>query len=430
MRFRISKFLLILFCSFFAFTTANAQMVVEVTEGNKANFKIAIADFAGPNGANIARVIREDLDRSGKFEIQNPASFPADKIDINLTPKFALWREAKTEGLVIGRGISNNNTLKVEFRLWQTFGETQTLGLEFSSSDVNWRRIAHKISDAILQKLTGNGAMFDSRVVFVAESGPKTKRIKRLAIMDQDGADPSFLTNGDDQILNPRFSKSGNQIVYTAMNNNGLKIWVLDIATGRKEAISGAGNMVFAPRFSPDGHSVIFSSDTDGNADIFIKNLKTSELRQITNHPSIDTSPDLSPDNNRIVFTSDRSGSPQIYKMNIDGTGTQRVSFASGSYSTPVWSPDGSMIAFTKQLGGKFHIGVMNANGTGERILSSAYLVEGPSFAPNGKAIVFQREAGPGDEPSLWTIDLNGSNLRRLSFNNSGSDPAWSPILQ
>lgn len=408
---------------------ANAQLVVDVTEGHKKPMQIAISDFAGPNGANISAVVRADLERSGLFTIQEPNLFPNRSPNVNLTPRFNDWRNIRSEALVIGNSVVIGGRIKTEFRLWDIYGESQMLGLEFSSSDVNWRRIAHKVSDAIYKRLTGKGGMFDSRVVFVAESGPKTNRIKRLAVMDSDGAEPSFLTDGSEQILSPRFSANGQQIVYTSLARLGMKLWVLDIETGRREAISGIGNMVFAPRFSPDGNTIIFSSERDGNSDILTKNLTNGTVRRLTDNPAIDTSPVFSPDARQVAFTSDRGGSPQIYKMNADGTGQQRITFGAGNYSTPIWSPEGNLIAFTKQSGGRFQIGVINIDGSGERILASAYLVESPSFSPNGRAIVFQKEDGPGQTPSLWTVDISGANLRQVSFNSSGSDPAWSPVL-
>lgn len=409
---------------------AYAQLVVDVNEGYKKQMPIAITDFAGPKGIEIAQVVRSDLASTGIFQVQDPNSFIAKTNNINLTPKFADWRAIKSEALVVGNGASNQNLLRVEFRLWDIYGESQTLGLEFSSSEENWRRIAHKIADAIYKRLTGQSGMFDSRVVYVSESGPKTARIKRLALMDQDGANPSFLTDGTEQILNPRFNASGQQIVYSALTEFGIRLWVLDIETGRKEAVTGVSDMVFAPRFSPDGQSVIFSTEKNGNIDIMVKNLKTGALAKLTDNPAIDTSPAFSGDKKEIVFTSDRSGSPQLYKMNADGSNTKRLSFGAGQYSTPVWAPEGDLIAFTKQINGQFQIGIMQANGTGEKILTSAYLVEGPSFSPNGRAIVFQKEDAPGATPSLWTIDINGTNLRKLDVNSSGSDPTWSPMLK
>jgi TolB protein len=408
---------------------AAAQLSVSVTEGHRRPMPIAIADFDGPNGRAIAGAVRANLDRSGLFQVQDPGTFQQTDVDVNVAPRFASWRAINTQALVIGNGRIADQRLRVEFRMWDVSGESQMLGLEFASTDENWRRIAHKVSDAIYKRLTGEDGYFDSRVVFVAESGPPLARIKRLAVMDQDGANPSFLTDGRDMILNPRFNAQGQQIVYSALSQRGLKVWVLDIETGRREAIQGTGNMAYAPRFTPDGQSILFSSDTDGDSNIFIKNLRTGALRQLSNHPGIDTSPDMSPDGREIIFTSDRGGSPQIYRMNADGSGARRLSFGTGQFSTAVWSPKGDLIAFTRQSGGRFQIGVMNADGSGERTLTEAYLVEGPTWSPNGRVIMFQREAAPGASPTLWSVDVSGSNLRQAPYSAASSDPAWSATL-
>ena len=408
---------------------ALAQLSVSVTEGHRRPLPIAIAEFDGPNGAAIAAAVRANLDRSGLFQVQDPNSFLQKDTDVNVAPRFPAWREIKSEALVIGRGKVQDSRLRVEFRMWDVSGESQMLGLEFASADENWRRIAHKVSDAIYKRLTGEDGYFDSRIVFVAESGTKLARVKRLAVMDQDGANPSYLTDGTDLILNPRFNASGQQIVYSALSLRGLKVWVLDIETGRREAIRGTGNMAFAPRFTPDGQSILFSSDTDGDSNVFINNLRTGTSRQLTNNPSIDTSPDMSPDGSQIAFTSDRGGSPQIYRMASDGAGQRRLSFGSGQYSTPVWSPTGDLIAFTRQSGGRFQIGIMNADGSNERMLSEAYLVEGPTWSPNGRVIMFQRQAAPGASPTLWSVDVSGSNLRQVPYSAASSDPAWSASL-
>ncbi|GIU67002.1 protein TolB [Candidatus Phycosocius spiralis] len=406
-----------------------AQISVSVTEGHKRPMPLAIVDFNGPHGSAIAATVRDNLDRSGLFQVQNPEVFLQRDIDVNLAPRFADWRIIKTEALVIGRGMVANGRLKVEFRLWDVYGESQLIGLEFSSSEENWRRIAHKVSDAIYRRLTGEVGYFDSRVVFVAESGGKKKRVKRLAVMDQDGANPSYLTDGTEQILNPRFNVQGQQIVYSAMSDRGVKIWIVDMDSGRKEIVSVAGSMAFAPRFTPDGQSIVFSADRDGDVDIYIKSLRTGVVTQLTNNPNIDTSPDMSPDGNQIVFTSDRGGSSQIYVMNGDGSNVRRLTFGEGRYSTAVWSPNGDLIAFTRQAEGQFQIGVMAKDGSGLRILAQAYLVEGPTWSPNGRVIMFQREAGPGDPPTLWTVDVSGTNLRQSPWKASGSDPGWSSTL-
>lgn len=426
---RLAAMLLTVLALLMSANPAFAQLSVSVTEGHRRPMPIAIANFDGPNGQAIAAAVRANLDRSGLFQVQDPAVFQQTDTDVNVTPRFPAWRAISSQALVVGRGRIQDSRLRVEFRMWDVSGESQMLGLEFASTDENWRRIAHKVSDAIYRRLTGEDGYFDSRVVFVAESGPPLARIKRLAVMDQDGANPSFLSDGREMILNPRFNAQGQQIVYSALSQRGLKVWVLDIETGRREAVQGTGNMAYAPRFTPDGQSILFSSDTDGDSNIFIKNLRTGALRQLSNHPGIDTSPDMSPDGRDIIFTSDRGGSPQIYRMNSDGSGSRRLTFGTGQYSTAVWSPKGDLIAFTRQSGGRFQIGVMNADGSGERTLTEAYLVEGPTWSPNGRVIMFQREAGAGASPTLWSVDVSGSNLRQAPYSAASSDPAWSTTL-
>ncbi len=417
-----------LFIALFVAAPAHAQLKVDVTQGHVDPMEIAIPAFSGPNGADMATVIRANLESSGLFDAQDPAAFIERGLQVNATPRFADWRVIKSEALVVGAATVDGGRLRVDFRVWDVFGEEQLLGLQFEGGPDAWRRIAHKISDAIYERLTGLPGSFDTRVVFVSQSGGKLNRVKRLAIMDQDGANPSFLTDGSEQILNPRFSPSNQQIAYAALSDRGLKVWVLDIDTGRREVIAGLPGMSYAPRFSPDGSSVVLSGDADGNAEIYIKNLRSGSVGRLTNHPGIDTSPDISPDGSRIVFNSDRGGSPQLYVMARDGSGPRRISFGPGRYSTPVWSPNGELIAFTRQTGDRFQIGVMRADGSGERILSESYFEEGPTWASNSQSIMFTRE-NPDGSTAIWAVDVSGRNLRRVPAPGQALDPAWSPRL-
>jgi TolB protein len=309
------------------------------------------------------------------------------------------------------------------------FSEQQLLGLQFTATPENWRRVAHKISDAVYERLTGEKGYFDTRIVFVAESGPKTNRIKRLAIMDQDGANPSYLTNGTAMVMTPRYSSNSQQVTYMALRNNGASLYLLNIETGRQETLGRYPGMVFAPRFSPDGKRVAFSVERAGNSDIYVMDLSTRAATRLTTDPSIDTSPSFSPDGSKMVFNSDRGGSPQLYTMQADGSGVRRLSYGQGRYMTPVWSPSADFIAFTKQTGGQFHIGVMRPDGSDERLLTTSYLDEGPSWAPNGRVLMFSRET-LGGSAKLWTVDLSGRVERPAPYSGSGSDPAWSPLLE
>jgi TolB protein len=409
---------------------ARADIEVNVNQGAVQPMPIAIPAFSGSGsvGADLARVISANLDRSGLFKPLDAANFPERNIDIAVQPKLDQWKSIGAQALLNGQAtIDPDGRIRVDFRLWDVGAQQQLLGLQFTSTPENWRRVAHKISDAVYQKLTGEKGYFDTRVVFVAESGPKTHRIKRLAIMDQDGANPSYLTDGSYIVMSPRFSSTSQEITYMALRPTGSSIYLLNIETTRQETLGHFTGMVMAPRFSPDGRKVAFSVERNGNSDIFLMDLGSRTSTRLTADPSIDTSPSFSPDGGQIVFNSDRGGSPQLYVMSASGTGVHRISFGEGRYTTPVWSPTGDFIAFTKQTGSTFHIGVMRPDGSDERLLTTSYLDEGPTWAPNGRVLMFEREAGAG--PRLWMVDVTGRILRAAPYPNSGSDPAWSPLL-
>ena len=415
----------------FAAQPAFAQLRVDVTQGVSQPLPIAIPDFVGDPqaGANIAGVVRADLERSGLFRPLDQKGFVERITNINTVPNFGSWRSITAQGLVTGQVTQQpDGRLRVDFRLWDVYGESQMLGLQFFTTPENWRRIAHMVSDAIYERITGEKGYFDTRIVFVAESGPKLTRVKRLAIMDQDGANPSYLTDGSYLVMTPRFSSTSQQITYMALRPTGSAVYLFNIETGRQETLGTFPGMVFAPRFSPDGSRVAFSVERAGNTDIFVMNLRNHGTSRITSDPSIDTSPSFSPDGTKMVFNSDRGGQPQLYTMNADGSGVRRISYGGGRYTTPVWSPRGDFIAFTKQTGGQFHIGVMRADGSDERLLTTSYLDEGPTWAPNGRVLMFFRESSPGN-PRLWTVDITGRILRPAPYGNAASDPAWSPLL-
>jgi len=405
------------------------QPIVEVTRGLREPLPIAIPAFEGqgPPGADMARVIADNLDRSGFF-------LPIDRTRLgqgggaDLVPQFAQWKSLGAQALVNGRvSVEAGGRVRVEFRLWDVAREEYLYGEQFTAPVDSWRRVAHKISDAIYTRLTGEQPYFDTEVAFVAESGPRTARRRVLGLMDQDGANARFLTSGPDMIFSPRYSASSREITYMSLTDSGSRIYLFNLDTNRREAIGNFPGMVFAPRFSPDGSRVAFSVNSGGNIDIYVMNLRSRQASRLTVDPSIDTSPSFSPDGARIVFTSDRSGSPQLYVMNADGSSARRLSSGGGRYSTPVWSPRGDYIAFTKETG-DFHIGVMRPDGSEERLLTTSYLDEGPTWAPNGRVLMFFRETRGGD-PRLWTVDLAGRVLRSSAYPGAASDPAWSPLL-
>jgi TolB protein len=414
-----------------------AEPVVDLTQPTLRPIPIAITDFfgaTGPDGtfgADIARVVAADLERSGLFKPIDSRAFIQTPESLRAQPRFGDWRVINAEALVTGTTTTEpDGRLKVEFRLWDVFGEAQMTGLAYFSTPENWRRVAHIIADAIYKRITGEEGYFDSRVVYIAESGPQDRRVKRLAIMDQDGENHRFLTDGNNLVLTPRFSPSTQEITYLSYFNNRPRVYLFNIETGQQEVLGDFPGMTFAPRFSPDGNAVIMSLAKSGNSDIFAMDLRTRSVSQLTDHPSIDTSPCYSPDGSQIVFNSDRGGSQQIYTMSANGSNVQRISFGKGRYATPVWSPRGDLIAFTRIDQGKFYIGVMRPDGSGERLLTEGWLVEGPTWAPNGRVLAFFRQTpGTTGTVRLYSIDLTGHNERELITPLDGSDPAWSPLI-
>jgi TolB protein len=430
------KKFLVLFAALAALSAASlpahAALQVDVTQGNAQPLPIAIPDFLGdPQGANIAGVVRADLERSGLFRPLDQKGFVDHITNINAVPNFANWRSITAQGLVTGLvTLQPDGRLRVDFRLWDVFGESQMLGLQFFTTPENWRRIAHMVSDAIYERITGEKGYFDTRIVFISESGPALKRVKRLAIMDEDGANPIFLTRGDYMVLTPRFNPTAQMIAYMSYIGNKPRVYLFDIETGKQEMLGNFPNMTFSPRFSPDGNQVALTLESGGNSDIYVMDLRTRAMRRLTTDPAIDTAPSFSPDGKQIAFESDRGGSQQIYLMNVDGSGQRRISFGSGRSGTPVWSPRGDMIAFTSQDKGRFDIGVMRTDGAGERLISSGWEDEGPTWAPNGRVLMFSRSLEGGRGSQIWSVDVTGRNERRVLTPGSASDPAWSPLIQ
>jgi len=423
-------------------TPALAKIEIDITRGTVQPLPIAISDFdtetagAARQVLDLPRVVRADLERSGLFKPFDPKAHiqRPDAMRVQ-PPRFGDWRVINAQALVTGRvDMLPSGDVQVEFRLWDVFAEQQLVGIRLSAKPDNWRRIAHKISDAIYKRVTGEEGYFDTRVVYIAESGPPTRRVKRLAIMDQDGENHKFLTDGKFLVLTPRFSPSQQEITYLSYFNDRPRVFLFNIDTGQQELVGDFPGMTFAPRFSPDGNKVVMSLAVDGNSDIYVRDLRTRTQARLTADPAIDTSPSYSPDGAQITFNSDRSGGKQLYMMNADGSGQKRISFGDGRYSTPVWSPRGDLIAFTKEVRGQFAIGVMRVDGSGERILSAVDVVqEAPTWAPNGRVLMYFRENPPnaqglGGRTRLWSIDLTGYNEREVLTPADASDPAWSPL--
>jgi TolB protein len=416
---------------------AGAVLELDITEGVLEPLPIAISEFAGDTpvaqqrGREIADVISADLERSGLFRPIDRRAFIQSPEQLRGLPRFADWRMINAEALVVGAvtGGEENGTLDVEFRLWDVFAGVQMRGLRFATTSANWRRVAHQIADAIYQRITGEAPYFDTQIVYVAETGPDTNRIKRLAIMDQDGANHRFLTDGSDLVLTPRFHPDPDRIAYMAYRGMVPHVYELDVLTGQGAQLGNFAGMTFAPQFSPDGRQIALSMAEGGNSDIYLLDLATGQQRRLTNHTSIDTSPSFSPDSAQIVFNSDRAGSPQLYVMNADGSDQRRISFGPGNYGSPSWSPRGDLIAFSKIQGGLFHIGVMRPDGSDERLLTRSTLDEGPAWSPNGRVILFSRKDYGTDRIRLFTIDVTGYNERELPTPVDASDPDWSNLL-
>jgi TolB protein len=417
-------------------SSAFAQVRLDVTQGNVAPLVIAIPDFVGgtPGDAEVARgisqVITANLRRSGLFAPIDPAAFIEKITSFDTFPRFPDWKAINAQALVTGRVTrQSDGRLKVEFRLWDVSSGQQLTGQQYFTSPDNWRRIAHIVSDAAYERLTGEKGYFDTRVVFIDETGAKERRVKRLAIMDQDGANVRYLTRGEDLVLTPRFSPSTQEITYMSYGQGDPRVLLLNIETGQREIVGNFPGMTFSPRFSPTGQQVIMSLQQGPNSNIFAMDLQSKRTTRLTDTAAIDTAPCYAPDGANICFESDRGGRPQIYVMPASGGQAKRISFGDGSYSTPVWSPRGDFIAFTKQGGGQFAIGIMKPDGSGERLLTSGYHNEGPTFAPNGRVLMFFRDPGGAGGPSLYSVDVTGRNEQKIPTPAFASDPAWSPLL-
>ncbi len=413
---------------------AHAVLKIDVTRGTIQALPIAIPPFLGNDqklGADIAQVVTADLKRSGLFQPLDPTSFIEKISSIDQPPRFGDWRVINAQALVTGRVSQQpDGRLAAEFRLWDTFAGTQIAGQQFFTSPDNWRRVAHIIADAVYERLTGESGYFDSRIVYVDESGAKDNRIKRLAIMDQDGAGARTITSGEDLVLTPRFSPNGQEITYMSYAGGKPRVYLLNIDTGQRELVGDFPGMTLAPRFSPDGQRIVMSLQQEGNANIYTMDLRTRRTTRLTDDAAIDVGASYSPDGSKIVFESDRGGTQQLYVMSAGGSSPQRISFGEGTYSTPVWSPRGDLIAFTKRTGGNFAIGVMRPDGSGERILTSGFHNEGPTWSPNGRVLMFFRDTpGANGGPQLWSIDLTGYNEVRIPTANFASDPAWSALI-
>ena len=428
---------------------AYALIEVDITRGNLSPLPIAVSPLSSDKdslakfekilkkkdlGSEISIIVENNLKQTGLFNPLEKNAFLQKPEIAHLKPRFEDWALIKSQALITGKVEIVDEKLRVEFRLWDVLAAKEMLALAFTTVPTNWRRVGHIITDKVYERLTGEKGYFDTRIIYVSEKGPKTKRIKKLAIMDQDGYNLKYLTLGNELVLTPRFNPTNQMVTYLSYFRNLPRVYLLDIETGEQEVVGDFPGMTFAPRFSPDGKKIIMSFAMDGNSDIYTMDLENRIVERITNHPSIDTSPSYSPDGKYIAFNSDRSKYQQIYVMKSDGSNVKRISFGKGLYGTPVWSPRGDLIAFTKLHKGKFYIGVMRTDGSGERLLTENFYQEAPSWSPNGRVLIFYRETktdekGEGFTAKLWSIDLTGYNERQVLTKTDASDPSWSSLL-
>lgn len=432
-------FFLAIWTYLLVFTSPQA-LHLEITQGNVKPMPVAITNFEAstPTEKEIAdkviKIIKNDLISTGLFLIINNEAFIQSTIPFNVRPRFDDWRKLNAQALVNGKVETlPNGHIKVSFRLWDVFAEQPMSDSSLQTTAKYHRRIAHLIGDAIYRRITGEDGYFDTRIVYVAEQGPQKNRQKRLAIVDQDGENHQYLTDGKYMVLTPRFDHNLQKVAYLSYINRLPKVFILDLETGKHELVGGFPGMTFAPRFSPDGTKLVLSQSLKDKSSIYTFDLNTKVTQQLTNFPGIDTSPSYSPDGKSIVFNSDRSGTKQLYIMDANGKNVKRISFGKGVYSTPVWSPRGDTIAFTKVQNGEFYIGVMKPDGSGERLLTSGFVVESPTWAPNGRTIIFARQErstpGKAGKVALYAIDMTGNHERLINIPGDGSDPAWSPLL-
>jgi len=428
---------------------AYALIEVDITRGNLSPLPIAVSPLSSDKdslakfekilkkkdlGSEISIIVENNLKQTGLFNPLEKDAFLQKPEIAHLKPRFEDWALIKSQALITGKVEIVDEKLRVEFRLWDVLAAKEMLALAFTTVPTNWRRVGHIITDKVYERLTGEKGYFDTRIIYVSEKGPKTKRIKKLAIMDQDGYNLKYLTLGNELVLTPRFNPTNQMVTYLSYFRNLPRVYLLDIETGEQEVVGDFPGMTFAPRFSPDGKKIIMSFAMDGNSDIYTMDLENRIVERITNHPSIDTSPSYSPNGKYIAFNSDRSKYQQIYVMKSDGSNVKRISFGKGLYGTPVWSPRGDLIAFTKLHKGKFYIGVMRTDGSGERLLTENFYQEAPSWSPNGRVLIFYRETktdekGEGFTAKLWSIDLTGYNERQVLTKTDASDPSWSSLL-
>ena len=432
----------LIFTFLFISRTVLAIDTISITQGHASAIPIAINNFDVNDSSektiadNIGKIINADLKNCGLFRPISSAAFIEKTIGIDHKPLFAAWRQINSN-LLLNSHLEkiSSSKLKISFVLWDNILEKDIVAEELEVPVALWRRAGHKIADKIYEKVTGDAGYFDTKIAYVSETGPFLQRQKRIAIMDYDGANHQFLTDGKNLVLTPRFSPQTDKILYLSYaKKKQPHVYMRDLKTGRDSIVGNFPGMTFAPRFSSSGDKALLSMARGGSTHIYEYNFKNKKLQKLTDGNSINTSPTYSPDGTQITFNSDRSGTRQIYVMNSDGSNVERISFGGGVYTAPAWSPRGDYIAFTQKTPTDgFTIGVFRPNGTGERLIASGFLVEGPSWAPNGRVIMYTKgeptKGKAAGRTRIFSIDISGYNEREIPTPKDASDPEWSNVL-
>ena len=427
--------------SFLFISPSRAELHVDVVAGGVDPIAIAIQKFetigkvSNSDAKMLREVVENDLKRTGLFRIVNHDAFP-EFVKMNEMPNFKSWAAIKTQVLAQASiQPEGKDSYKLEFYLWDVNGQEQIEAQSLIASKKSIRRLAHIMADAIYERLTGEVGYFDTQIVFIAETGSVSNRVKRMAIMDQDGYGMRFLSDKKTFVMSPHFSPNMSTVVFLSYRNDDPMVWVLDLDTGDQTKLGNFGGMSFAPRFSPDGSKVALSLVKNGVTNIYEYDMATKGLRQLTFGNHIDTSPSYSPDGRYMVYNSDSSGSQQIHVMDLKTGKQKRITFGAGRYATPAWSPDGQFIAFTKMADNTFYIGIMNPEGRHEKILAGGWYMEAPSWAPGSRRLVYyetERTADGEERVShIRSVDITGQNIYDIDLKDglNGTEPTWSPKL-
>jgi TolB protein len=450
-----------LFAVFGSFFVDQAYAIkIEINKGQIQPDPIAVVDFFGSGGKHsdlgeeVADIVSNDLRLSGLFVpldsnsfVENPATLASQGHNIRN------WNIIKARFLVYGTINESFGSFSVNFKLVAVVTGEIMLVMDISGSKKKLRKTAHVVADYIYERTTNEEGYFNTNLIIVETAGKvRGKRNTRLVKIDQDGYNPTELTDGKELALMARYSNDGKNIAYISYKNDAPRndvfgrsahVYIMNLETGRRHLLISEKmmrrlirdhngqriQMTYAPHFSNDGTKAVLAIIIDGKSAIYVFDIINNELRQLTPHIHIDTSPCFSNDDSKIVFTSNREGKEAIFVMNADGSGQRRISKEGGKYSQPVWSPRGDMIAFTKTKGGQFFIGLMTPSGEGERLIANDYLVEAPCWASNGRYIAYASEQGPGKRPKIKVVDITGHHVRAVKTKGDATYPAWSPKL-